>query len=82
MSRDLTKGAEEARAQLPELLTAAEAGVRTVITRRGKPVAELVPVGTSRPLQQSLVKLIGSGRGLWGKNPAKTVERLRGEWDR
>jgi antitoxin (DNA-binding transcriptional repressor) of toxin-antitoxin stability system len=82
MPKDLAKGAEEARAQLPELLTAAERGVRTVIMRRGRAVAELVPVGTSRRPAQSIIKLKASGRGLWGTAPAKAVERLRDEWDR
>jgi prevent-host-death family protein len=37
-------GAFEAKNKLSELLDRAERGERVVITRRGKPVAELVPV--------------------------------------
>lgn len=37
------KGAEEARAELPSLLDAAERGETTLITRRGRAVAALVP---------------------------------------
>ena len=38
-----TCGAEQARAHLPELLDAAHRGSSTVITKRGRPVAKLVP---------------------------------------
>ena len=78
------KGAEEARNQLPHLLEAAENGQSTVITRRGRPVAALVPLAEYRPSnrQQSLLSVEGSGRGLWGKNSTGTVRKLRDEWSR
>ncbi len=78
------KGAEEARNQLPSLLEAAESGHATVITKRGKPVAALVPYDEydGAGQQMSVVSLRGSGRGLWGKDPAKTIKALRDEWDR
>jgi prevent-host-death family protein len=78
------KGAEEARNRLPELLDAAEKGRTTVITRHGRAVAALVPIGTyeSRHKQQSLLSLVGSGRGLWGSDSAITVAALREEWSR
>lgn len=41
-------GAHEAKTRLPELLRAVQAGARFTITRRGKPVAELVPLGITR----------------------------------
>jgi len=41
-----TVTAYEAKTHLPRLLKAVERGDRVVITRYGKPVAELVPVGT------------------------------------
>ena len=37
-------GLEQARAQLPLIASEAVAGYSTVITRHGKPVADLVPV--------------------------------------
>jgi prevent-host-death family protein len=37
-------GAFEAKTHLSELLAAVEAGARVTITRRGKPVARLVPI--------------------------------------
>lgn len=78
------KGAEEARNRLPHLLAAAEKGQSTIITRNGRPVAALVPIDAlNNPLrQQSLLPLKGSGRGLWGKNSTRTLNRLRDEWSR
>src|SRR6185369_4569850 len=65
------KGAEEARNQLPELLSAAEKGCATIITRHGRPIAALVPISeyASAYGQQPLLPEEGTGRGLWGKNP-------------
>jgi prevent-host-death family protein len=84
MDRVRTKGAEEARNQLPDLLDAAEDGQSTVITRHGRPVAALVPVSalTVAARQHSLLPLEGSGRGLWGRNSSRTIDRLRDEWSR
>jgi prevent-host-death family protein len=77
-------GAEEARNQLPELLDAAENGQSTIITRQGRPVAVLGPIKAygAGVRQQSLLPLAESGRGLWGKNSAHTLRKLREEWDR
>ena len=41
-------GAFEAKNKLSELLDRAERGEEVVITRRGKPVAKLVPIANSR----------------------------------
>jgi prevent-host-death family protein len=84
MSRIVRKGAEEARSQLPDLLAAAEKGRSTIITRHGRPVAALVPIDAygSAVRQQPLLPLAGTGRGLWGKDSARTVRKLRREWDR
>ena len=78
------KGAEEARNRLPDLLDAAENGRSTIITRHGRPVAALVPIGQlgARGEQQSLLPLEGTGRGLWGKNSTKTIRALKAEWER
>ncbi|WP_419933964.1 type II toxin-antitoxin system Phd/YefM family antitoxin [Candidatus Palauibacter sp.] len=40
-------GAVEARNHLPRLLHRVQAGERFVITRHGRPVAELIPFGAS-----------------------------------
>jgi len=78
------KGAEEARNQLPELLTAAEEGHATIITRHGRGVAVLVPVAEYRggAVQEPLVPLRGSGRGLWGTDSARALRDMREEWNR
>jgi prevent-host-death family protein len=76
------KGAEEARAQLPNLLDTAEQGRATLITRHGRPVAVVAPVDVldAGPRQAPLTPLEGSGRGLWGDDSAETLRRLRQEW--
>jgi prevent-host-death family protein len=78
------KGAEEARSQLPSLLEAAERGQSTIITKRGKPVAALVPIGDYEKTekQPSLLPLRGTGRGLWGADSTKFIRELRDEWER
>lgn len=84
MAKVESKGAEEARNQLPDLLEAASRGASTIITRRGKAVAVLVPVQDFSPRgrQKSAANLRGSGKGLWGRSPASAVARMRDEWDR
>ncbi|HTA88788.1 MAG TPA: type II toxin-antitoxin system prevent-host-death family antitoxin [Polyangiaceae bacterium] len=75
-------GAEEARTLLPELIERAHRGERSVITKRGKPYAEVVPVGshvTGKP-RLSFLSLAGTGSGLWGHDSRKTLKRLRDEW--
>jgi prevent-host-death family protein len=78
------KGAEEARNQLPELLTAAENGRSTVITKHGRPVAAIVPMTdfTGGARQQPLLSVKGTGRGLWGEDSNRTLRDLRDEWNR
>jgi len=80
----LSKGAEEARNQLPNILDAAESGLSTIITRHGKAVAALVPIDAYRAVarQQPLTPIAGSGRGLWGAVGADTIDELRDEWER
>lgn len=76
-----TIGAEEARAHLPALLERAHRGSTTLITRHGKAYAALVPIKELRPRRRiALLDLKGSGAGLWGPDPARTVDRLRDEW--
>ena len=79
-----TRGAEDARNQLPDLLDSASRGTATIITRRGKPVAALIPADelSARGRQRSIVRLEGTGRALWGARPQDAIADLRGEWDR
>jgi prevent-host-death family protein len=78
------KGSEEARNELPTLLEEAQSGRPTIITRRGKPVAALVPLSQYQTglKQQALLNLEGTARGLWGTNSTGTIKKLRDEWSR
>jgi prevent-host-death family protein len=82
--KPIRKGAEEARAQLPELLTAAQQGRHTIITRHGKPVAVLMPASAIPQAQAQipLTSLAGTGRGLYGGDSREYLRQLRDEWDR
>jgi prevent-host-death family protein len=48
MAKISHKGSEEARNELPSLLDEAERGQATIITRRGRPIAALVPLDQYR----------------------------------
>jgi prevent-host-death family protein len=74
-------GAEAARKNLPALLDRAAKGEATVVTRRGRPVAVIGPVEAAGAARgRSLLSLRGSGRGLWGKDPAVTIAKGRKAW--
>jgi len=77
-------GSEDARNDLPRLLQEAERGRATVITRRGRAVAALVPLDAmaSHVRQQPLNDMLGSGKGLWGRDSRAALRRLRDEWNR
>jgi prevent-host-death family protein len=84
MTTPARKGAEEARNQLPDLLTAAERGRSTVITKHGRPVAAIVPMAdfTGGARQQPLLPVKGSGCGLWSEHSSRVLRDLRDEWNR
>lgn len=84
MSRSNRRGVEDARKQLPALLAEAERGRSTIITRHGRSIAAIVPISSTAgvPRQKSLLGLAGTGKGLWGRDSAKTLRKLRDEWDR
>jgi len=63
----------EAKAQLSSLLDAVEAGEAVVITRRGKPIAELVPRCSVRDLLPQLAAL----RAALPEQQASGVETMR-----
>jgi prevent-host-death family protein len=82
LSKPASKGAEEARQQLPAILAAAAAGQTTLITRHGREIAAVIPaseIKSAKPV--SLLALAGSGANLWGKDSRKTVNVLRDEWN-
>ncbi len=76
-----SKGAEEARQNLPAILAAAAAGQTTFITRHGRQIAAVVPVASLKPVSPvSLLTIAGTGAGLWGKQSSKVIDELRNEW--
>ncbi len=84
MSKIKRKGAEQARAELPALLADAAGGRATIITRHGKSVAALVPIGSlgGQGRQKPIGSLAGSGKGLWGPDSTGALRKLRDEWNR
>jgi prevent-host-death family protein len=77
----ITKGAEEARQQLPAILAAAAAGRATVITRHGREIAAVVPASALKAIKPaSLLTLAGSGAQFWGRDSRQAIRSLRDEW--
>lgn len=85
MSASRPIGLEQARSKLPELVSSASTGTTHIITRHGRPVAALVPLSAAGRAHRSAGRLplrgSGRGRGLWGAEPARTIDMLRAEWD-
>lgn len=77
-------GAEQARAELPALLADAANGRSTIVTRHGRSIAAIVPVDRleAGARQKPLTALAGSGKGLWGRDSARMLRKLRDEWER
>jgi prevent-host-death family protein len=75
------RSAEAFRDQFPDLLVAAERGQSTIITKNGRPVAALVPIGVAGCAQHPLLPAEASGRGLWKIGGAQR-RKLREEWSR
>lgn len=73
-------GVQIAREKLPELLDRAHRGERVLITKHGKPYAALVEPAAATVKTGALARLRGSGRGLWGRDSARWLEKLRREW--
>ena len=63
----------EAKAQLSSLLDAVEAGEAVVITRRGKPIAELVP----RCRVDDLLPQLAALRASLPEQPTSGVDTIR-----
>lgn len=77
------EGSEGARKRLPALLERAHHGNPTLITKRGKPYAAIVPVSALAQRQAGIDirDLRGTGKAFWGKNPADWLKRIRNEWE-
>jgi prevent-host-death family protein len=72
-------GAEEARTRLPELVERARLGESVLITRRGRACAALVPPDQVRVRHVAILKLAGTGAGLWDQEDS--VAAMRDEWE-
>jgi len=79
-----TLGAEEARKAFPTLIEQARQGKATLVTKHGRPCALIGPPDAVAPKQPGadIRQLRGTGKGLWGRSAARTIDRLRREWDR
>lgn len=80
-----TLGIEATRKRLPELVAAAREGKTTLITRRGKACAAIVPASIAQvegfsPL--AMLQLRGSARGVWSRHRERDIATLRDEWER
>ncbi|MFM7273675.1 MAG: type II toxin-antitoxin system Phd/YefM family antitoxin [Gammaproteobacteria bacterium] len=64
-----------AKAHLSELLEVVESGGEVVITRRGKPVAQLVPLEEVRPFDWDALREWVSGPPTRGKTVAELHAR-------
>jgi prevent-host-death family protein len=58
VSTPRSSGIRELRGELPEAVRRAAAGERTIVTRSGRPVAQLGPLDADAP---DLERLLGSG---------------------
>ena len=74
-----TINAKQARKQLGELIDAAQRGESTVITRRGKQVAELVPVRSRRRRKLPDLSTFRASVKMKGKSMSRTVIAMRAE---
>jgi prevent-host-death family protein len=76
-------GAYQAKTHLPELLDRVVKGERIVITRRGTPVAELIPIEPARGRDSGAVVdeilEFQKGRGLQGDRIADLIREGRRE---
>jgi prevent-host-death family protein len=69
-----TVSAYEAKTHLPRLLRAAERGETVVITRHGKPVAQLGPVQDRR--REEIAEVIERMKRARAQRPRVTVEEI------
>lgn len=68
--------ATEAKARLARLLSAVERGESIAITRHGKPIAHLVPVGArDRDTRRAAVESFLSQRSAW-KGAGMSIEEI------
>jgi prevent-host-death family protein len=73
-----TLSVNEVRKQLSEVLRDAEAGDSTVITRYGKPIAEITPIRRERPKFPDMSEFRASIK-MRGKTLTDTLREMRDE---
>ena len=79
-SKVQTAGVEEARTKLPQILRAANhEDAITIVTKRGKPYAAVVPVWQALREAPGILALRGSAKGCFGDAGA-FVRAMRDEW--
>lgn len=77
-----TIGIEQGRNTLPQLALRASGGEPSVLTKHGKPYAAIVPlemVRRSKSGSAGFLALRGTGKGLWGAEPAQLIAEMRDE---
>jgi prevent-host-death family protein len=82
MSKIKSEPAEVARRKFPALIEQAHHGNATIVTKRGRPYAAIVPIADvpEEKGRLDIQNLRGSGKGLWGRDSVATIEKMRGEW--
>ena len=82
MSKIQSEAAEAARKKFPTLIEQAHHGKATIVTKRGRPYAAIVPIADmmSGRGRLNIQSLRGSGSGLWGRNARAAIEKMRREW--
>jgi len=74
----VTVGVRELKAQLSHFLRQVQDGTTVVITERGKPVGQIVPVGMS--VEERVRQLADKGVVAWsGRKPGPVVPVARGD---
>ena len=71
---------KEAKAKLTELLRAAEAGERIVLTRHGKPVADLVPHGVGQ-VEEKPMSVLERVKAWHKANPSPDIGWIADDFD-
>lgn len=84
MSKLKSEPAEAARKNFPSLIEQAHHGKPTIVTKRGRPYAAIVPVGDILQGKGSvdIKSLRGSGKGLWGRSSLAAIDKMRREWQK
>ncbi len=75
-------GVDDAKTQLPKLLDRVSRGERFVITRHGRPVAQLVPATTEPPVDvKEIIQQMEDWQAAEGpmRGPGLTIQELRKE---